>query len=96
MKRILLLLRWWKAGNKSFVSERLSRLVKQGGVRGVGVTMITQRPADINKKVLSQVDILTVLRMSHPLDIAAATGWIRSEVSLESRVRSVKRCLHFQ
>lgn len=61
----------------------VSRLVKQGGVRGVGVTMITQRPADINKKVLSQVDLLTVLRMSHPLDIAAATEWIRSEVSVE-------------
>ncbi len=61
----------------------VSRLVKQGGVRGVGVTMITQRPADINKKVLSQVDILTVLRMSHPLDIAAATDWIKSEVSPE-------------
>jgi len=61
----------------------VSRLVKQGGVRGVGVTMITQRPADINKKVLSQVDILTVLRMSHPLDIRAATDWIKSEVSVE-------------
>ena len=61
----------------------VSCLVKQGGVRGVGVTMITQRPADINKKVLSQVDILTVLRMSHPLDIKAATDWIKSEVSVE-------------
>ncbi len=68
---------------QKFCLGTVSRLVKQGGVRGVGVTMITQRPADINKKVLSQVDILTVLRMSHPLDIAAATGWIRSEVSLE-------------
>ena len=61
----------------------VSRLVKQGGIRGVGVTMISQRPADINKKVLSQVDVLTVLRMSHPLDIAAATDWIKSEVSPE-------------
>ncbi len=61
----------------------VSRLVKQGGIRGVGVTMISQRPADINKKVLSQVDILTVLRMSHPLGIAAATDWIKSEVSPE-------------
>lgn len=39
--------------------------------------------ADINKKVLSQVDILTVLRMSHPLDIKAATDWIKSEVSVD-------------
>ena len=45
--------------------------------------MNTQRPADINKKVLSQVDNLTVLRMSHPLDISAATDWIKSEVSAE-------------
>ncbi len=39
--------------------------------------------ADINKKVLSQVDILTVVRISHPLDIAAATDRIKSEVSPE-------------
>lgn len=49
----------------------------------MGVTMITQRPADLNKKVLSQVDILTVLRMSYPRDLAAATDWIKSEVSPE-------------
>lgn len=61
----------------------VSRLVKQGGIRGIGFTMITQRPASMNKDVLSQVDILTVLRMSHPLDIKAATDWIKSEVSLE-------------
>ena len=61
----------------------VSRLVKQGGIRGVGFTMITQRPASINKDVLSQVDILTVLRMSHPLDIRAATDWIKSEVTVE-------------
>jgi uncharacterized protein len=60
----------------------VSRLVKQGGIKGIGFTMITQRPASINKDVLSQVDILTVLRMSHPLDIKAATDWIKSEVSV--------------
>lgn len=61
----------------------VSRLVKQGGIRGIGFTMITQRPASMNKDVLSQVDILTVLRMSHPLDIKAATDWIKSEVTVE-------------
>lgn len=61
----------------------VSRLVKQGGIRGLGFTMITQRPASMNKDVLSQVDILTVLRMSHPLDIKAAVDWIQSEVGVE-------------
>ena len=49
----------------------------------MGVTMITQRPADLNKKVLSQVDTLTVLRMSHPPDIVTAAEWIRANVSPE-------------
>lgn len=61
----------------------VSRLVKQGGIKGLGFTMITQRPQSINKDVLSQVDILTVLRMSHPLDIKAATDWIKSEVTVD-------------
>ena len=61
----------------------VKRLVKQGGIRGIGVTMITQRPQVLNKDVLSQVDILTVLRMSHPLDIKAAVDWISTEVSQE-------------
>ncbi len=61
----------------------VSRLVKQGGVRGIGVTMITQRPAAISKNVLSQVDILTLLRMSHPSNLAAAAEWLKNEVSPE-------------
>lgn len=61
----------------------VSRLVKQGGIRGVGVTMITQRSADINKKLLSQVDMITALRMSHPLDIAPVVDWIKANVSVE-------------
>ena len=63
---------------QKFCLGMLSRLVKQGGVRGVGVTMISQRSAEITKKVLSQVNIVTVLRMSHPLDLAAATDRIKA------------------
>lgn len=70
----------------------VARLVKQGGIRGVGFTMITQRSADLNKKILSQVDLLTVLRMSHPLDIKAVTDWIKSEVGPEYAL-SVEKAL---
>lgn len=61
----------------------VKRLVLQGGIRGIGFTMISQRTALLNKDVLSQVDLLTVLRMSHPLDIKAVTDWIKSEVGVE-------------
>lgn len=59
----------------------MSRLVKQGGIKGIGVTMITQRSADINKKLLSQIDILTLLRMSAPDDIIPPIKWIAANVS---------------
>ena len=69
-------------GEEAKSLHAVKRLVKQGGIRGIGVTMITQRPQVLNKDVLSQVDILTVLRMSHPLDVKAATDWISSEVDV--------------
>ena len=70
-------------GEEAKSLHAVKRLVKQGGIRGIGVTMITQRAQVLNKDVLSQVDILTVLRMSHPLDVKAATDWIASEVDVK-------------
>jgi hypothetical protein len=64
----------------------VSRLVKQGGGKGLGVTLITQRPADLNKKVLSQVEMVTALRMSHKLDIDPVIDWIRRQVNEEFAV----------
>ena len=57
--------------------------MSQGGIRGLGVTMITQRSAKINWDVLSQVDILTVLRMGAPLDVKPVFEWLQSETSKE-------------
>lgn len=48
-------------------------LVRRGGI---GVTMITQRAAVLNKNVLSQVDTLAILRMNHPKDIDSVTDWM--------------------
>lgn len=61
----------------------VTRLVSQGGIAGVGVTMITQRSAKINWDVLSQVDILTVLRMGAPNDLKPVVEWLQSETSKE-------------
>lgn len=60
-----------------------SRLVKQGGIKGIGVTMITQRSADLNKKLLSQIDMMTALRMSHPPDIKPVVEWISANFTPE-------------
>ncbi len=62
---------------------RVSRLVKQGRIKGIGVTMISQRASSISKDILSQVSTLVVLRLSWPSDIEAATDWMAKKVSPE-------------
>jgi DNA helicase HerA-like ATPase len=38
-------------------------IVRRGGLRGLGTTLISQRPALVNKSVLVQLDMLIVLRL---------------------------------
>jgi hypothetical protein len=52
-------------------------IVRRGRVRGLGVTVVTQRPAVINKDILTQVGTLVVLRMMGPQDRKAIEEWIR-------------------
>lgn len=51
-------------------------IVRRGRIRGIGCTLITQRPQVLNKNVLSQVDMLTALGMNHPKDIGAIKEWV--------------------
>jgi uncharacterized protein len=57
-------------------------LVRRGGQRGIGVTMITQRSAVLNKNVLTQIGILIVLRTIAPQDLTAMEAWIQVHGSL--------------
>lgn len=52
-------------------------IVRRGRSRGIGSTLITQRPASINKDVLTQCDCLMALGIAHPRDIAPVMEWIR-------------------
>ena len=52
-------------------------LVRRGGIKGIGITMITQRPAVINKNILSQLECLMVLQMTSPHDQDAIEDWVK-------------------
>lgn len=54
----------------------LDDIVRRGGIRGIGCSLITQRPAVLNANVRTQCGILTTLRLSHPLDIKAIMEWV--------------------
>ncbi len=52
-------------------------IVRRGRARGLGITLVTQRAAVINKDVLTQTSVLVTLRMLAPQDHAATDAWIQ-------------------
>lgn len=62
------------AGAKCF--SAVEALVVMGRNRGIGVTLINQRAATINKDVLTQLDTLIALRNVGPQDRKALKEWV--------------------
>lgn len=60
-------------------------IVRRGGLRGLGTTVITQRPAVLNKNILTQIDILVMLRIMGPQDRAAVDEYLKAEADPERR-----------
>jgi hypothetical protein len=54
----------------------MARILKQGGSRGLGGTVISQRSAVVNKDVLTQVQTLFALRTTSPQDRKAVRDWV--------------------
>lgn len=67
-------------------------VVRRGRVRGLGVTLITQRPAVLNKDVLGQAEVLVSLRMTGVRDVHAIDEWVRLHAD-EDQAREVKASL---
>jgi hypothetical protein len=64
-------------GDEARMLGAIEDLVRRGRARGIGVTMITQRPAVLNKNVLTQIEVLIALRLTSPQDRAAIAEWVK-------------------
>ena len=64
----------------------IDRIVRRGRIKGIGVTLITQRMTVINKNVVSQVDNLFVLSMVNKLDIASVSDMIRASIPHQEKM----------
>lgn len=53
-------------------------IVRRGRARGLGCTLITQRPAALNKDVLTQAGTLVAMRLIGPQDRAAVQEWVNA------------------
>lgn len=70
----------------------MSHIVRRGRKKGIGTTLITQRPAELNASVRSQVEMLFVLGMLNNLDIEAVEKWMR----LRKKKRGVNAAFELQ
>lgn len=64
-------------------------IVRRGRSRGLGMTIITQRSAVVNKDVLTQVENLFVLRTTGPQDIKAVSEWVKYHAVDSSMLESL-------
>lgn len=55
----------------------LDDIVRRGRRRGLGLTMITQRPAAIAKAILTQISVLAIFRIVGPQDRRAMEDWLK-------------------
>lgn len=55
----------------------LKWMVRRGRLNGFRVTMITQRPAEIAKAVLTQIETLVAHRLTGPQDRRAVEEWVK-------------------
>jgi hypothetical protein len=63
----------------------VDNLVRRGRFRGIGDTLISQRPAVVNKNVLSQVGSMFFLQMLAPQDLDAVGTWLHANIRGEAR-----------
>ena len=62
-----------------------NRMVRQGRNFGIGTSMISQRPQDVNKKALNQAECVFAFQITGPHERKAVDGWI-SEKGLDTDI----------
>ena len=65
-----------------------NRLVKLGRNFGIGASLISQRPQEVNKKVLNQSECLFVFQMTGPHERKAIESWV-SEKGIDEDIAQV-------
>lgn len=63
-------------GNEARMVGAIEDLVRRGRSAGIGVLMISQRAASINKDVLTQIELMIAHRHTSPQDRSALKAWI--------------------
>lgn len=66
--------------------------VRRGRLRGLGCTLVSQRPAVIHKDVLTQVEVLITMGLTGPRDVSAIDDWVKLHAT-DEQAREVRSSL---
>jgi hypothetical protein len=72
-------------GNQSVMLGAFGKIARQGRNHGLGLFMVAQRSAALNKGVLSQADVLIAKEMSHNRDLNAIDEWVEANGTKQER-----------
>lgn len=75
--------------DEAYLLRAWENIVRRGRARGLGITLITQRSASLNKNVLTQVQTLIPMRTTGPQDIAAIREWVKYHQQGETLLESL-------
>ena len=65
-------------------------VVRRGRQSGIGVTTLTQRPASLNKDVLTQSRVLIAGELTGPHDKNAIKDWIKDNANIEKQTMFIR------
>lgn len=78
--------------NAKAMLDAYDAIVRRGGVYGLGVTLISQRPALVNTDVRTQCETLIALQTTAPLDQDPILDWV-SRNGTEEQLKEIRRSL---
>ena len=70
--------------------HQLDNLVRRGGQKGIGTTVITQRPALVSKNILTQSDLTIILNTQSPQDLDPISKILRSYKMKKEELEELK------
>jgi len=82
---------------QKFSLAAVDSVVRRGRGRGLGVTMITQRPAVLNKNVLTQVDASIILNITGERDLDTIREYLSSAGSSRKEIAdNIEKIMKFK
>lgn len=65
------------SGEVADLAGSVQRIARQGRSFGLGSLFVDQRPQDVSKRVISQVDTIICHQLTHKTDRAALSDWVK-------------------